>query len=339
MTRDRFLELFKDSSYLKEVEKLRLESLSLNPVNTDPVEIHHIYLKSFEDGRVDSVDNLVKVTTVEHIYLHLLLVQCFETLGHVESISYKKAVASLNAMFQIQWKTLSSEEKENLYSKIPEIAKLRKKGIEAGRKLATNTMLQRYGTSTGPLNSKESFAKSKQTRIDRYGSPTACANTPEAIEKRIEASRKTHENRYGGMTFWLNTEEAKNKAIESRVQTYGCRQGALKFEESKRKAKKAYISKYGSKTAPLNTEEARKKAYQTCVKRFGGVCMQMQTPESIAKRVATSKDRCKRRMNVIRTPEFEEWYQENVNSFKKGLNRLKVVGRYLQEKKLDLMQF
>ena len=155
-----FIEKFKNSEYFREIERLRTGSKALVQDNYSSVEIHHIYPRSFEEGKIDSKENLIKVTTAEHLFLHILLVKSFEALQYTNSGSYEKAIVAINILFHRQWKLLTKEDQDELVDKIPDIVEIRRKAVSIGRKVAGKTMLKKYGSWVGNLNTEKSIQKS-----------------------------------------------------------------------------------------------------------------------------------------------------------------------------------
>lgn len=68
-----FFQTLKDSAYLSFCQQKQSEKLSKSSGDSS-VEEHHIYLRSFEDGKIDLPENLVYLSIADHIKAHLILV-------------------------------------------------------------------------------------------------------------------------------------------------------------------------------------------------------------------------------------------------------------------------
>lgn len=332
MTVDRFFNVLKGSRYLNFIEECKHQTLK------GPGELHHIYLKSFEEGRIDEDWNLVKLSIADHIRAHILLLMSFEDAGiGSESRSYIKAANTVDICCNIQWKTLSDKEKELLLESIPNLAQIRKKAIAVARDRVHKINAANWnGDSMGMCHTPERIQKSLETRTKKYGNPAGATHNEETYRKRLPNSIRTHIERYGGMTALMNTPEAREKAKKTMIDRYGSLTNQLHSPEARKKTRETRKQRgYLTMTDQMNTPEAREKARKSIASRFGKVGGQFQTPEAIKNRQEKQNLLRQQRMSLIRTQEFEEWWQENKTRFSKP-NRLKCIRFYLLDNGISL---
>lgn len=247
-------------------------------------EVHHICPKSL--GGDNTRENLVKLSTYDHIVAHYLLAL---------AMPCDQTIAALYYVSNAQIKNLSNVEQIKLED-LEQWSVLRERGLKRSvqRRLAKSqslesrarrkkTCIERYGNICGAMHTPERKAKaikhSLESRNRLYGDNGAGAmHTKEAVRKSKESLRKTIEERYGGKPMvWCHTEEVKQKALESRIRKYGAANGGA------------------------------------------------MTPEACAKRESGKR----RKMTVVRTPEFEQWFQKNYLT--SGKKRSWVVTEFLNE--------
>lgn len=79
-------------------------------------EVHHIYPKSLEEGRIDSEDNLVRLSVEDHLLCHYYLAKCF-------------GIPSLCYAFRMMWDLHSDTIRESTTLRtLTAVAELRKRG-------------------------------------------------------------------------------------------------------------------------------------------------------------------------------------------------------------------
>lgn len=322
-----FYQKFKKSRYLNFIEECRTKAVEKG-------EIHHIYLRSFADGRVDEAFNVVTLSVPDHIKAHILLMLSFEDLGlNSNSISYQKAANAVNICCNVQWQKLSEEEKERLLQAVPELAKIRETAQQVASDRLHKINADRWlGDPMGMCHTSEAVKKSLQTRSIKFGNPAGATHNEETTRKRLLSSKKTHIQRYGSMTALMCTRESFQKSLETRRKKYGedvCK--PMHTVEAREKALNTLKAKgFQNCTEHMNTAAVRAKANETIKKRFGKVGGQLGTEKSKKRRVQVQNERRAIRMLIIRTEDFGCWY----SSFPKGTfsNKLRSVSVYLKEK-------
>lgn len=331
MTVDRFFDVLKDSDYLNFIRECRERPVSSG-------ELHHIYPKSFEDGRIDEKWNTVKLSIEDHIKAHILLLLSFEKAGiGNNSMSYQKAANAVDLCCNVQWKMLSESEKQNLLNEVPNFAEIREKAVLAARKRIQDINASRWnGDSMGQCHTPESIQKSLRTRAGKYGNPAGATHCEEVYQKRLPNSIKTHVERYGGMTALMNTPEAREKAKNTMMERYGSLTDQLHTPEAREKTRATRKAKgYVNMTDQMNTPEARKKAEKAIIERYGKAGGQFQTPEAVEHRIGRQRYFREKRRKFMETSEYRSWWEENSVRYPR-LNAYKAVGYYLREKGIDL---
>lgn len=259
-----FLDELKDSEYFKFLENRR-------KVKVEEGEIHHIYLRGFEDGQIDSEDNLIRLSRVDHIKAHILLVRSLEQMNRSLGRTYRVAEAAVNGMLSFRWSNLTEQDKDALLQFVPDLFENWQKCRKAALVSRTATNLQKYGGNTGMLNTRSVQEKSLQTRKKRYGSYTAQCMTPEAREK----VRQKQIERYGEAGGQLHTLEAKQRSRKTRVEKYGTEMGCMNTPEVVQKRIAAQRESARLRTAVMHSLEflqwfdrSRFKTKQGAVKSF-----------------------------------------------------------------------
>lgn len=177
-----FLEALRESEYLKFIEEKRKNE----PVfrSCSGLERHHIYLRKYEDGKIDSKENVITLTIADHFLAHILLLQSLEKLGicSEESKTYTIARSTVNMFFKTRWEHLSEEEKEKLKTKIPELSEVRNRTVHAPRTLeARKKASEARKGKVSHFQSLETRKKLSQISLARW--------TPEYRQKMSEARR------------------------------------------------------------------------------------------------------------------------------------------------------
>lgn len=202
MTREVFLEKLRDSEYLKYVRD-RQCSRDLG----EDFEIHHIYPRSFEEGKIDEDSNIVKLTKVEHLRAHLLLVMSLERIGSFGK-SYGKAVKAVNFLFLLDWKKLTEKEKLELIDKVEDLISLSQRALHESR---SDEVRQKIKNSWTPerrraLSLKMSFREVSSETRKRMGEAnrrravapmqgkSQTAETKKAISKALKKYKRTQEH-------------------------------------------------------------------------------------------------------------------------------------------------
>lgn len=177
-----FLEALRESEYLKFIEEKRKNEPVFRSCNG--LERHHIYLRKYEDGKIDSKENVITLTIADHFLAHILLLQSLEKLGicSEESKTYTIARSTVNMFFKTRWEHLSEEEKEKLKTKIPELSEVRNRTVHAPRTLeARKKASEARKGKVSHFQSLETRKKLSQINLARW--------TPEYRQKMSEAHR------------------------------------------------------------------------------------------------------------------------------------------------------
>lgn len=97
-------------------EYLKLVENAKNNPPEERGEIHHIYPRSFEEGQIDTEDNLVRLSVRDHLLCHYFLAKCFP----VPKACYA---------FRMMWDLHSDiVDRERLFDNLDKAVELRKRG-------------------------------------------------------------------------------------------------------------------------------------------------------------------------------------------------------------------
>lgn len=177
-----FLEALQGSEYFRFIEEKRRDEPVFRSCNG--LERHHIYLRKYEDGKIDSKENIITLTTTDHFLAHILLLQSLEKLGMCseDSRTYTIARSTVNMFFKTRWEHLSEEEKENLKKRIPELSEIRNRTVHAPRTLEARKKASEVRKGkVSHFQSPETRKKLSQINLARW--------TPEYRQKMSEAHK------------------------------------------------------------------------------------------------------------------------------------------------------
>lgn len=213
-------------------------------------ELHHRYLRKFEDGEINSPENLTLLSVQDHVIAHLLLAQEIERIP--DDRDRTVAILAVNWICGIQWSTLSEDQQKAVFDTVPEITELRTKGLEMAHRLA---------------QSEEAREKLKQTNLARYGSVRGRLGEPEIRKKASDNSRATKCKMYGNPMGKAGLPETLEKSKQTRLQRYGDTMHACHSPEVQKVAsvnsRKAKLVLYGTGIGKAGLPEFREKAKVT----------------------------------------------------------------------------
>ena len=135
----------------------------------------------------------------------------------------------------------------------------------------------------------------------------------------------------------MNTPEARAKSLETRKKngTLCCisQEARLRGIQTALRNKK---EKYGDSAYQLRTPEALRRNYEVRMEKFGSLAGHMNNPKSKAKSLESRKVLYENRRKVWMSEEFQQWWQENSNRFKR---KDWSVSSFLQEKGKTFVDF
>lgn len=182
MKRQEFLEIFKDSKYFQYLDQFRGRK------EISGLDIHHIYPRSFEEGKIDEEDNLVLLTRVEHLKAHLLLVLSMEELGRFGR-SYRKAIKAVNFLFQLHWESLNFQEKQNLADNVELLEILCQKALHDPRPEDVCLKIRKAWT---PERRQQQSERMSRFNRERETAPMQGKFQSEETRKAISEALKKH---------------------------------------------------------------------------------------------------------------------------------------------------
>ena len=93
---------------------------------------------------------------------------------------------------------------------------------------------------------------------------------------------------------------------------------------------------YGDSAYQLRTPEALRRNYEVRMEKFGSLAGHLNSPKSKAKSLESRKVLYENRRKVCMSEEFQQWWQENSNRFKR---KDWSVSSFLQEKGKTFVDF
>ena len=172
-----FFEILKGSEYLEFLEQCKQKNY------TGPTEIHHIYPRSFEDGKVQESWNLINLSKVDHLIAHLLLFEVLEERRPAGK-SYYSALGAIHTAFKTRYERLSEEERDNLKSQVKSLDLRWEEVQKQWQQRAKESRAKRWdGDCMGACHTPEAMRKGWETRKSRYGYGNGRLGSKEIIEK------------------------------------------------------------------------------------------------------------------------------------------------------------
>lgn len=183
-----FLETLQGSEYVEFLKEKRKVEPVFKPCSG--LERHHIYLRKYEDGKIDSKENVIVLSTADHFLAHILLLQSLEKLGMSgeDSKTYVIARSTVNMFFKTRWENLTEEEKVQLKEKIPELADIRNRTVHAPRSEESKKKAsEKRKGKVSHYQSEETRKKLSQVNLARW--------TPEYRQKMSEVHKGFKQSR------------------------------------------------------------------------------------------------------------------------------------------------
>lgn len=298
-----FFKTLQESSYLKFIEEKKKCEVQRG------FEVHHIYPKSFEDGKIQEAWNLVSLSKADHLLAHILLFESLESLSKTHGKSYFSALGALHTAFKTRYERLGETERQKIKDKIQEMGPKWEQCRRLWQESAKKSREKRWGGNCmGACFTEEANRKRQKTKVERYGYGNGRLSQRDVIEKALQTRRE----RYSGDAMGqCRTEKALQKQRQTMMERYG-RKYMITDPKVKARNRQVLREKYGTCTGAMNTVEAQEKARK-------------------AHQVTIN-----RKKTVVRTEEFKRWYQgkESVYKHRPHLgvrDFLQVVGKELQD--------
>lgn len=327
-----FYELLQKSKYGKEylnlVEQCRDRSLD----HVVGFQLHHIFPRSLKGSNDPS--NLVRFSIYEHVKAHYLLALFGEEIGGLEGRKLLYAFGMMSS-FRGDLKTIQDPNLREAARLLENLCELRKSTLHTkeSQRRSKEILTELYGSSTGAMHTPEAIEKARQTKIRRYGSSAGALSLQEVKKKR----KQTIIQKYGTCTGAMNTPEARAKSLETRKKngTLCCisQEARLRGIQTALRNKK---EKYGDSAYQLRTPEALRRNYEVRMEKFGSLAGHINNPKSKAKSLESRKVLYENRRKVCMSEEFQQWWQENSNRFKR---KDWSVSSFLQEKGKTFVDF
>jgi len=277
-----FYRILQESPYLHFINSCKEKDYTVR------VEKHHIYPRSFEDGKIDEPYNIILLSKADHLLAHILLFEAIESLG-IRGKEYFHALGALHTAFKTRYEKLSEIERTELKCRIQNLESFYGRVQEQWQKAAQEARAKKWnGNCMGACFTEEANIKRQVTKLAKYGHGNGRLGDRDIIEKAL-ASRRS---RYNGDAM-----------------------GQCRTEEALKKAENTMISRYGRKYM-ITDPEVRARNRQVLREKYGTCTGAMNNPESREKAKKSHQITINRKKFVVRTTEFKEWYKGKEVTYK-----------------------